>query len=173
MHAPSGGAVEAQGFGVTPGEDGEGCPSIAAVFQDPMLVDARLHAVISLVDLDLTAGLPDGLETLVGERGGNLSVGQQQRIALMRALYRRPDVLVADEPTSALDGQVEQRICAALQAVKEHSAVILFLHRLSTVSFADSVVVLGKGVVQEEGSPKALAQRGGEFTRLLASETEG
>jgi len=74
------------------------------------LDEARLHDVMSLVDPDLTAGLPDGLETLVGERGSNLSVGQQQRIGLMRALYRRPDVLVADEPTSALDGQAEQRV---------------------------------------------------------------
>lgn len=158
--------------------------SVAAVFQEPMLIsgtvednillgeepdDKRLHRVISLVDPEMIAGLPDGLKSEVGERGGRLSIGQQQRIALMRALYRDPDVLVADEPTSALGGHAEQRVLAALQAAKERSAVIIFSHRLSTVSIADHAVVLRDGLIREAGPPAELLKRGGEFSWLFTA----
>ncbi|HHY36037.1 MAG TPA: ABC transporter ATP-binding protein [Firmicutes bacterium] len=181
LYAPKTGVVGIEGFG----DEMDGRPSVAAVFQEPMLVsgtvaenillgedldEKRLDEVISLVDPDLIAELPEGLETDVGERGNKLSIGQQQRIALMRALYRRPGILVADEPTSALDGHAEQRVLAALRAAKERSTVVLFSHRLSTVKFADHVLVLRDGVIREAGSPAELLERDGEFARLFASE---
>lgn len=181
LYEPEAGAVEIECFD----KERDGMPCVAAVFQEPMLISGtveenillgedldgkRLDEVISLVDPDLIAALPNGLKTDVGERGNKLSVGQQQRIALMRALYRRPDILVADEPTSALDGHAEQRVLAALHSAKERSAVVVFSHRLSTVNFADHVLVLRDGVIREAGSPAELLKQHGEFARLFAPE---
>ncbi len=120
---------------------------------------------------ELVASLPDGLDTIVGERGMRLSGGERQRIALARALLGNPSLLILDEATSALDHANEQAIQAALEAIHGRLAVILIAHRLSTVRHADRVVVMDGGRIVEQGAWAVLAGRpDGHFARLLREQ---
>ena len=110
--------------------------------------------------------LPDGLETMVGERGVKLSGGQRQRLAIARVLLARPAVLLLDEPTSAVDAESEASIVEALERLMRGRTALIVTHRLSLARTADRVVVLENGVVAEEGTPEALRRRGGRYARL-------
>lgn len=103
--------------------------------------------------------LPDGYDTVVGERGTRLSGGQRQRIVLARALARHPRILILDEATSALDNESEALIQKAIEKLKGKTTVIVIAHRLSTVMISDKLVVLENGRVIEEGSPKELLKK--------------
>ena len=103
--------------------------------------------------------LPDGYETMVGERGATLSVGERQRIALARALLRDPAVLILDEPTSALDPGSEAALAAELACAVRNRTTLLITHRMSMVGAADLVVVLDEGRIVEQGSPAELLTR--------------
>jgi ABC-type multidrug transport system fused ATPase/permease subunit len=117
---------------------------------------------------DLISKSPDGLDAQVGHRGSMLSGGQRQRLALARALYRDPWLLVLDEATSALDTESEQAIQRALVALKGTCSILLVAHRLKTVEMADSIVVLTDGAIVESGSWEDLAvRRSGAFRRML------
>lgn len=101
-------------------------------------------------------GLPDGINTIVGERGIRLSGGQRQRIGIARALYHDPEVLVLDEATSALDTATEQEVMAAVSALHGSKTIVIVAHRLSTVQQCDRLYRLDHGVVVQEGKPKEL-----------------
>jgi ATP-binding cassette, subfamily B, bacterial MsbA len=156
---------------------------IAVVSQDVYLFDASVRENILYGKLDASneevvaaaklahahdfiVQLPEGYETMVGERGVRLSGGQQQRIALARAMIRKPDLLILDEATNALDALSEHLIQEALEVVCRDWTVLVIAHRLSTVEKADQVVVLSKGEITEKGPPADLRAGGQLFAQL-------
>lgn len=135
----------------------------------PELIDhVRVREVIAMAQLsDLVVDLPDGLDTVIGERGVRLSGGQRQRIGLARALYRNPTVLVLDEATSALDNVTESEITETLTRLKGSLTIIIVAHRLSTVRSADRLVFLKGGRVEAEGTFAELRVSSADFNRLV------
>lgn len=121
------------------------------------------HAVEAANLKSVIAKLPHGLDTMIGEHGGNLSGGQRQRISIARAIIRDPKVIVLDEATSALDTISEKEIQDALNRLIRDRTTFIVAHRLSTVRGADRIVVLDKGRIREEGSYKELMELKGEF----------
>lgn len=110
--------------------------------------------------------LPDGYDTLVGERGIKLSVGQKQRVAIARAILRDPTILILDEPTSALDAQTEQYITEALEKLMKDRTTFVIAHRLSTVRKANTILVFDKGQIVECGTHEELLKKNGVYRRL-------
>ena len=134
----------------------------------PAASDAEVEAAARAVGLDtFLATLPDGLETQVGERGGELSVGQRQRVAVARAFLADPRVLVLDEPTSSLDPASERELMEGYQAVMRGRTTVLVSHRLALAKRADRVVVLERGRIVEEGTAAGLLEGRGAFARLF------
>ena len=114
------------------------------------------NAVEAASARDFIQKLPDGLNTIVGERGIKLSAGQRQRIALARVLARNPEILILDEATSALDNKSELLVQGAIENLKGKVTVLAIAHRLSTVMNSDRLLVLEKGRILEEGAPRQL-----------------
>jgi len=112
------------------------------------------------------AQMPHGLDTVIGERGIRLSGGERQRLAMARALYQDPEVLVFDEATSALDNATEAAIVASLKAERRHRTLITIAHRLSTLDDCDRVIVMKDGQIQSAGSHQALREGCAEFQKL-------
>ncbi|WP_435627876.1 lipid A export permease/ATP-binding protein MsbA [Candidatus Ferrigenium straubiae] len=109
---------------------------------------------------------PEGLETLVGERGVKLSGGQRQRIAIARAILKDAPILILDEATSALDSESERHVQAALETLMQGRTTLVIAHRLSTIEKADRIVVLQKGEIAEIGTHRELLDRGGVYAQL-------
>jgi ATP-binding cassette, subfamily B, bacterial MsbA len=131
---------------------------------------AAIQRAIDVANLgDVVAQLPQGLETLVGERGAMVSGGQRQRIAIARAVIRDPSILILDEATSHLDAVSEQLVQQALLNASRGRTTIVIAHRLSTIREADKLIVLERGRIVEEGTWEALEAAGGAFQRLLRS----
>jgi ATP-binding cassette subfamily B protein/subfamily B ATP-binding cassette protein MsbA len=114
--------------------------------------------------------LPEGYETLLGERGATLSGGERQRLSIARALLRDPALLILDEPTSALDAESEGLLMEALQRLMAGRTTLLIAHRLSTVRWAERIVVLQEGRIVEQGSHPELLARGGYYARIFESQ---
>jgi ATP-binding cassette subfamily B protein len=123
---------------------------------------ARVH--------DLIASLPDGYDTIVGERGYRFSGGEKQRMAIARTVLRNPPVLILDEATSSLDTQTEAAVQAELERLAEGRTTITIAHRLSTVRDADQIVVLDAGAIVERGTHEELLERGGFYSNLVTRD---
>jgi ATP-binding cassette subfamily B protein len=119
---------------------------------------------------ELIATLPEGYDTMVGERGYRFSGGEKQRMAIARTILRNPPVLVLDEATSSLDTQTERLVQEALERLSEGRTTIAIAHRLSTVRDADQIVVLDRGRVVEVGAYDELLARGGRFAELVSGD---
>ncbi len=123
---------------------------------------ARIHELIS--------SLPDGYDTIVGERGYRFSGGEKQRMAIARTILRNPPVLVLDEATSSLDTQTEAAVQAELERLAEGRTTITIAHRLSTVRDADQIAVLDHGRIAERGTHEELLERGGLYSALVSRD---
>ena len=115
---------------------------------------------------DWLAGLPNGLDTDVGERGANLSMGQRQLVALARVLLKDPAILILDEATASVDPFTETQIQEGLETVMRDRTAVVIAHRLSTVKHADRIIVMGQGRIIEEGTHAGLLAQGGHYAEL-------
>ncbi len=116
------------------------------------------------------AGLPDGYDTVVGERGYRLSGGESQRIALARVILKNPRILVLDEATSSLDSESEMLIQDALKRVMAGRTNIVIAHRLSTILAADQILVMDRGRIVERGTHRELLAQGGLYAQLYQTQ---
>ena len=164
--------------------------SISYVPQDPFLFNATVRDNLLMIEPNATEEqiwealefssaaefvrkLPQGLDTLIGDRGIRLSGGERQRIVLARAILRKPSILVLDEATSALDTENERKIQEAIEQLKGKMTIIVIAHRLSTIRNADQVIVLDKGRIIQRGEFNQLAkEKKGMFSHLLGKQTE-
>ena len=139
--------------------------------------DAALEEVVEAARFaeahEFIEQLPDGYQTVVGERGAKLSGGQRQRVAIARAFLKNAPVLVLDEATSALDSESEAAVQRALESLMKGRTVLAIAHRLSTLRSMDRIVVLDRGKVLEEGTHEALLMRGGVYAELWARQAGG
>ena len=127
----------------------------------------NIDKIIDMAHLtDVVAKLPNGLETLVGEKGIKLSGGQRQRVGIARALFRQPDILLMDEATSHLDAYSEKQIQQALHESMHRFTTIVIAHRLSTIKEMDRIVVLEKGIIKEIGTFDQLLKKNGAFAKM-------
>jgi ATP-binding cassette subfamily B protein len=141
-----------------------GCPAATAAEVDRACAIARVHEFVHL--------LPQGFQTVVGERGVRLSGGQRQRLGIARALLVSPDVLIFDEATSSLDYESERGIQRAMTEIQGTRTTIIIAHRLSTVREADKIVVLDQGAIIEVGNHRQLLAQQGLYYRLHALQDE-
>ena len=135
---------------------------------DEQIQQAAKHANIH----DFITSLPDGYQTVVGERGLKLSGGEKQRVAIARVILKNPRILVFDEATSSLDSRSEQLILESLKEIAEKHTTLVIAHRLSTIIDADDIVVLDKGKIVEQGSHHELLKKDGLYAQMWRLQQE-
>ena len=142
-------------------------------FAKPEATDVEVEEAARAAQIhDLIASLPNGYDTVVGERGYRFSGGEKQRMAIARTVLRNPPILVLDEATSALDTQTERLVQEALERLAEGRTTIAIAHRLSTVRDAEQIVVLDRGRVAETGTHDELLAAGGRYAVLVARDAD-
>jgi subfamily B ATP-binding cassette protein MsbA len=139
--------------------------NIAAGRTDSELERVRAAAIAAHAD-DFVSALPDGYETVLGEGGARLSMGQRQRLTIARAVFKDPSFLIFDEATSALDAESESQVQAAMRTLMEGRGSLVIAHRLATIREADRILVLDNGSIVEEGNHQELLDRSGLYARL-------
>ena len=136
-------------------------------YSRPGATDEQVHqAARQISNGDWLADLPDGLDTDVGERGANLSMGQRQLVALARVLLKQPAIFILDEATASVDPFTEAQIQEGLEMIMQGSTAVIIAHRLSTVKHADRIIVMDHGRIIEEGTHDELLARGGHYAEL-------
>lgn len=141
------------------------------LYADENATDEQLKEILSMVQLSgFLEQCPEGLDTVVGERGLKLSGGEKQRISIARMLLKKPAVMVFDEATSSLDSVTESQIMKSIHAVSEGHTSLIIAHRLSTIMDVDNILVLKDGEVAESGSHEALLKAEGEYYRLWQAQ---
>ena len=136
-------------------------------YGNPNASEQDVNHAIELAHLtDFIAGLPDGVNTQVGERGLKLSGGEKQRVAIARTLLKRPAILVFDEATSSLDSHSEQAILSAINEISAERTSIVIAHRLSTIVDADSILVMSEGAIIEQGTHSDLILADGHYAKM-------
>lgn len=163
---------------------------IGVVLQDPLLFNESIRANIaygrpeaSMPEIeaaaraanahDFISRMPEGYDTIVGERGSLLSIGERQRVTIARALLKDPAILVLDEATSSLDAESEALVQGALEELMRGRTTFVIAHRLSTVVHADRIVVLREGLIAESGTHRELLARGGYYASLVRKQIRG
>ncbi|WP_225098979.1 ABC transporter ATP-binding protein [Streptomyces sp. CoH27] len=142
-------------------------------FAKPDATDEELHAAAEAAQIhDHIAALPEGYDTVVGERGHRFSGGEKQRLAIARTILRDPPVLILDEATSALDTRTEAAVQEAIDALSADRTTITIAHRLSTIRGADQIVVLDSGRVAERGSHDELLEQDGRYAALVRRDAQ-
>ncbi|MEK7615695.1 MAG: ABC transporter ATP-binding protein [Patescibacteria group bacterium] len=143
-------------------------------FYDSTITDNMVREAARLAHTsEFVDRLPEGLQTIVGERGVKLSGGQRQRIALARALARKPEILILDEATSNLDAASEALIQKVIFGIQHSVTIVVIAHRLSTIMHADHLIVLQEGIISEQGTPKTLSAQSESYTfRMLRTSEE-
>jgi ATP-binding cassette subfamily B protein len=140
-------------------------------FAAPEATDVELEAALRAARIwDLVATLPDGLDTIVGERGYRMSGGEKQRLAIARLLLKDPAIVILDEATSSLDSESELAIQEALDEILLHRTAIVIAHRLSTIVGADRIVVVDEGRIADTGTHAELLARGGLYSELYRTQ---
>ena len=140
----------------------------------PGATDAEIEAAARRANIhDFIAGLPQGYDTVVGERGSRLSGGQKQRVAIARVFLKDPKILILDEATSALDNESEEAVQEALEDLARDRTTIIIAHRLSTIKNADEIATVEHGRVVERGTHEDLLARGGTYARYYRMQFEG
>jgi ABC-type multidrug transport system fused ATPase/permease subunit len=189
LYTPSSGAVLLNNTDFTKFDLYNWRSKIGYVSQDVYLFNASLrdnitlwHEDISEEDLteavrlaqleEFILSLPDGYATAVGDRGLNLSGGQCQRIALARAILRKPEILILDEATSSLDTLTEQAVYEAIHKLRREAIVVIIAHRLNTIREAGQIVVLDGGRIVEIGNHESLIERNGMYSALYFLATD-
>jgi ABC-type transport system involved in Fe-S cluster assembly fused permease/ATPase subunit len=148
------------GYNIGYGRDGASPDEIAAA--------AKLASIDGFI-----ANLPDGYDTMVGERGLKLSGGEKQRVAIARAILKKPSIFLFDEATSALDSRTEKDIQRALDTVSKSQTTLVIAHRLSTIVSADEIIVLSDGVIVERGSHRHLLSQKGLYAQMWDRQSSG
>jgi ATP-binding cassette, subfamily B, bacterial len=162
---------------------------IGYVAQDPFLFDGSIEDNLRLARPDAAEGdlvaalqaaaawdfvqrLPDGMRTLIGERGIRLSMGEKQRLTIARVILKNPPLVVLDEATASVDTLTEARIQQAIDALVRERTTLVIAHRLSTVRRADTIVVIENGRILEQGTHEVLLARGGHYADLWRVQTD-
>lgn len=184
---PQEGRAEIDGVQLTPERAGAWRQRVGYVAQETHLFNDTIRANLLWARPDATEedmraalvqasaanfvdALPDGLDTVLGERGRSVSCGERQRLALARALLRRPELLVLDEATSSVDPENEREIQRAVESLKGRMTILIITHRLATTRAADVIHVMEQGRIVEIGTFEGLLRRGGRFAALCRAQ---